>query len=475
MSHLQAHGTHGDVSVRSRSAVLVLLGFIILAGGGCASNTSNNSPQALFGEYKKLLEQQKAGMPMEDDVTKKLPEMTAAEYERLGDTYLRQGNINMAYLQYDKSLRMEPKQARVRYKVGLLFLKRDAADEALKEFQEILKQDAKYALGYEGTGQALLKMNKYTEAEQHFRHALALNAALWQCHNFLGILYDRQQRYDQAIAEYRAAVSLKPDEGFLLNNLGMSYYLKGDYEQAVQTFTEALKTAPAQNKIYNNLGLALVKLGREREALEAFKNGGDEAKAYNNLGVIYLGERRYQEAIAAFEKAVQLSPSYYVKANENLKTARQALAGAASLSPTTSRAPRSPSPSAPIANREPSDSERQPTNAPPISIDRRSQVEEPATEATFPIQVTDASGSYTIQVHSFRTQAKVDRVVSHYRQRGYQAFSAPQRASEEEPRWRRIFIGRFATKTDAEAFGRQVSLRERLTDFLVVRGSWAGA
>jgi Flp pilus assembly protein TadD len=473
MTHLQAGGSHSDVSGRSWP-VVVLLGLIALAGGGCASS---NPQQALFGEYKKLLEQQKAGMPPESDAVKKLPEMTAGEYEHLGDTYLRQGNINMAYLQYDKALRMEPKQTRVRYKVGLLFLRKGLPDEALKEFQEILTHDATFVLAYDGIGQALLKKSNYDDAEKHFRHALALSPELWQCHNFLGILYDRRQRYDEAIAEYRAALSLKPDEGFLLNNLGMSYYYKGDYKQAVQTFTEALKTAPAQNKIYNNLGLALAKLGREREALAAFKNGGDEAKAYNNLGVIYLGEKRYQEAIAAFEKAVQLSPSYYVKANENLKTARQALVGAASFSPTTSRVPGSPSPSAPIANKEPSESERQPANAPPTSIDRRSRLEHipPATEATLSIQVTDASGPYTIQVHSFRTQAKVDRVVSHYRQRGYLAFSAPQRESEEEPRWRRIFIGRFPTKTDAEAFGRQVSLRERLPDFLVVRGSWAGA
>jgi tetratricopeptide (TPR) repeat protein len=257
----------------------------------------------------------------------------------------------------------------------------------------------------------------------------------------------------------------------------MSYYFKGDYEEAVEAFTEALKTAPAQNKIYNNLGLALAKLGRDREALEAFKNGGDAAKAYNNLGVIYLGEKRYQEAIAAFEKAVQLSPSYYAKANENLKSARQALAGAASPSPTTSRAPRSPSPAAPMANRELSNSERQPPNAQPMNSDRRSQLENspPVTEATFPIQVTDASGSYTIQVHSFRTKAKIDQVVSHYRRRGYPAFSAPLGGGEEEARWRRIFIGRFATRIDAEVFGRQVSLREGLADFLIVRRSLAGA
>ncbi|HXH13865.1 MAG TPA: tetratricopeptide repeat protein [Alphaproteobacteria bacterium] len=474
MSHLQADGNHGDVSVRSWPVVLALFGAISLVGGGCASN---NTPQALMGEYKKILERQKAGMAFEDDVTQKLPEMTAAEYERLGDTYLRQGNINMAYLQYDKALRMEPQQVRVRYKVGLLFLRRGSPDEALKEFQAILQHDTTFALAYEGIGQVLLQKANYDEAELYFRHALALSPELWQCHNFLGILYDRQQRFDEAIAEYRAALALQPAQGFLLNNLGMSYYLKGDYEGAVQAFMEALRTAPAQNRIHNNLGLALAKLGRYDAALEAFKNAGDDAKAYNNLGMIYLGEKRYQEAIAAFEKAVQLSPSYYAKANENLKVAKQALAEAASVSMIPRWGPTSPSPSAPLANREPSTSERQPPNPRPTTSDRRSEIKHtsPATEAALSIQVTDASGSYTVQVHSFRTQAKVDRVVSHYRQRGYHAFSAPQQGSEGEPRWQRIFIGRFATKTDAEAFGRHVSLGERLTDFLVVRGSWADA
>jgi Flp pilus assembly protein TadD len=474
MTHLQASRSYGEVSVRSWPAVLALLGAIAVAGGGCASN---NSSQALTGEYKKMLERQKAGMAFEDDATQKLPAMTAGEYERLGDTYLRQGNINMAYLQYDKALRMEPTEARVRYKVGLLFLKKGSADEALKEFQAILQHDATFALAYEGIGQALLKQSKPADAEKHFRHALALNPELWQCHNFLGILYDRQQRYDAAIAEYRSALALKPDQGFLLNNLGMSYYFKGDYEEAVQAFAEALKTAPDQNKIQNNLGLALAKLGRESEALEAFKYGGDEAKAYNNLGVIYLGEKRYQEAIAAFEQAVQLSPSYYPKANENLKVARQALAGAASISPTASRMRRSPSPSVPIENRDPSNAAQQPPNPQPMSLDRRSQIKSmlPVTEVSLSVAPREAREPYTIQVHSFRTKAKIDQVVSRYRQRGYPAFSSSPTGSEEQPRWRGIFIGRFATKIDAEAFGRQVSLRERLADFLIVRRSWDGA
>jgi hypothetical protein len=72
------------------------------------------------------------------------------------------------------------------------------------------------------------------------------------------------------------------------------------------------------------------------------EKGGDEAKAHNHLGVMYLGEKRDQEPIASFEKAVQLSPSYYLNATENLKTARQALSEVSSISPTARKRPISP-------------------------------------------------------------------------------------------------------------------------------------
>jgi len=56
-----------------------------MAGGGCASRESQ---PVLRGEYKKLLERQKAGIPTENDVAKKLPVMTVPEHTCVGDTYL---------------------------------------------------------------------------------------------------------------------------------------------------------------------------------------------------------------------------------------------------------------------------------------------------------------------------------------------------------------------------------------------------
>ena len=75
-------------------------------------------------------------------------------------------------------------------------------------------------------------------------------------------------------------------------------------------------------RTYNSLGLSLSKLRRYQEAFEAFKAGGSVASAYNNLGFVYLNEARNDKAVECFEKAIASSPEFYVRASENLKTAR---------------------------------------------------------------------------------------------------------------------------------------------------------
>jgi len=97
--------------------------------------------------------------------------------------------------------------------------------------------------------------------------------------------------------------------------------LAGKYEKAVEAFYRTLETDRSQ-RTYNNLGLVLSKLGRYREAFEAFKKAGTEAEAYNNLGCVYLQQGEYAKAIRSFKKAIELKPAFYIKASENLKKAK---------------------------------------------------------------------------------------------------------------------------------------------------------
>ena len=182
-----------------------------------------------------------------------------------------------------------------------------------------------FAPAYEGMGRALLKMGKDVEAEQEFHAALLYDAELWTSTNYLGIVADRRYAHKDAIHLYEVALEKKANNPAILNNLGMAYYLDQQYESAARTFQLALQSGGNNGKIANNLGLALAKLGHYDLAYDAYTRGMGSAKAYNNLGVAFLEERQYARASRCFEKAIDMQPTFYEKAKENLSLSNRML------------------------------------------------------------------------------------------------------------------------------------------------------
>lgn len=323
------------------SLALLLLCLVATGCGGKGAQDLSGSMGGLFKQdrYEKLMKRQDASTPPELDVAKKLPEMTEADHERLGDRYFTEGKLEMAFLQYSKVLQKQPDNPMVLCKRGMIFLRKSKSDLAMKDFQAVLAKDPAHALAHQGMGQAFFRMKNYTEAEKHFQQAVKGNPRLWVSYNFLGIMYDYQDRHPQAVESYKAAIGAKQDEAPLFNNLGVSYALMGDNERAVEAFRQGLSLSPRDRKIGNNLGMVLCKLGRHFEALEAFKTSGDEAQAYNNLGCFYLEEGEFEKAMRAFERAIQLRQDNYAQAKDNLRKAETALQGPAGGSAAEGRKP----------------------------------------------------------------------------------------------------------------------------------------
>jgi Flp pilus assembly protein TadD len=297
------------------------LGFflILLVLGGCASS-DNSRIQKIDNIH---ITPYSDALP-DEPTEKKLPEMSGDEYERLGDTLLNRGQLHIAYLQYERSLQLNPVNLRVEYKKGLALLLGKKNDEAIDQFKSLLQKDQSFALAYEGIGRALLQKKEYGDAESNFLKALKLNPTLWKSHNFLGNIYDFNKNFEKAIWAYQAALAIKPDNGLLYNNLGVSYNLSGEFKKAVAAFKKAIGLKYTKSRVYNNLGLALANLEQYSEALQAFKQAGGVARAYNNLGCIYLSRGKFEEAIFCFEKAIEIEPGFYARANENLKKVRTA-------------------------------------------------------------------------------------------------------------------------------------------------------
>ena len=250
------------------------------------------------------------------------PEMTGAELERAGDILFSRGNLHMASVKYTKSLKLDPDNTRVLYKIGRLFVIGRLNADAVQVFEEVLKREPEHALSYKGLGRAHFQMKQYDQAAKKYQKALKLDPNLWQAHNSLGIIHDYQEKYELAAYDYSQAILLKPDEGLLYNNLGVSYFLAGEYQKAINAFNEALARKYSKKKVFNNLGLALAKLERYQSAFGAFVKGGDEAQAYNNMGCVHLEQGDAKKAIHSFEKAIEVNTAFYGKASENLKHVR---------------------------------------------------------------------------------------------------------------------------------------------------------
>jgi Flp pilus assembly protein TadD len=294
--------------------VLILLIGIGLTGCATSQRSAISKPEKPFFSFNDQADQ--APDPV---LNQTLPNMTGRELEALGDRQFSSKDYYMAFVQYGKALKLDPDNARLIYKQGLILLETGKYDDALKAFQSVVDKQPGYAAAHEGMGTALLKMQQYELAAPHLQQSLELNPGSWKARNLLGNIYDIQEKYDMASREYADAILLNPHDGMLYNNLGVSLSLAGRYEESLSTFKRALNANGSKDIIYNNLGLVLARMGRYDAALSAFKQGADTARAYNNLGCVLMAQGEYQKAAQSFNQAIAASPKFYETAYENLK------------------------------------------------------------------------------------------------------------------------------------------------------------
>jgi tetratricopeptide (TPR) repeat protein len=252
--------------------------------------------------------------------------LTPAQHEQVADGFLRRDKPEMAFMHYNTAIGLDPDNLSVRVKKGDLLVLKGLDEQALAEYLEVLARDGDHAVANGAAGAVYFRAGLYDEARTHLERAVRLDPTLWRASNYLGILSDRAGDHDRAVEQYTAALTHCPtsSSGEIYNNLGVVYVARKEYGLAVDAFRRALTDGDVSPRTYNNLGLALARLDRLDEALEAFKYAGGAFRANNNLGYVLLTDDQPEKAVPYFERAVELAPSYYVKAAENLNRARLA-------------------------------------------------------------------------------------------------------------------------------------------------------
>ena len=88
-------------------------------------------------------------------------------------------------------------------------------------------------------------------------------------------------------------------------------YTRGQYQEALNEGSQLLEQFPKSIRLYNIVGAANNGLGRQKEAIEAYKKAisfnPDYAEAHHNLGNALKDSGRLMEAIEAYDKAIKIN------------------------------------------------------------------------------------------------------------------------------------------------------------------------
>jgi pilus assembly protein FimV len=182
-------------------------------------------------------------------------------YYKLADLYYRRGLFGEAKLQYHKALEIDPKDKKARDGLRMIESKATKASEPEKKIVEDTTREK------DPVWNAILQ-------ELQRQLSAQLKQDDYQTHYHLGIAFKEMSLLQKAIEEFKIALA-DPDlefYGYLM--LGMCYREMGNHNEAIENLKKGLKIKPLVTKqyedIYYQLGLAFEEGGQMKDALEAF-------------------------------------------------------------------------------------------------------------------------------------------------------------------------------------------------------------
>ncbi|MDD5265896.1 MAG: tetratricopeptide repeat protein [Methylococcales bacterium] len=233
---------------------------------------------------------------------------------------LSEGQSENALFYYIKTLQFNNKNIQALEHIAAIHSRNKHPELALKIYQDILAIDSKNLFANENLGLYLLANGQIGKAKEHLTAAVTKSNSSWKAHNGLGVIADLANNSSEAIAHYQAALAMQPTDPMILNNLGYSYYLSGDKTKAKFYFNQALNFDNRYDRAIHNLALLEIQNGNFSTAVALFNRIMPAYESYNNIGYICMLNGQHDMADEYLNRAINESPVYFPKAQENLKT-----------------------------------------------------------------------------------------------------------------------------------------------------------
>lgn len=201
----------------------------------------------------------------------------------------RAGNEAAAIDQYEKVMRLDPKNAQVARRLAVLHDRRGEFAKADVEYRKATTALPRDADLLNDWGYSYYLRNNWSEAETKLRQALKVDPRHTRARCNLGLVLGQQGRYPEAMKTFREA---QLSEAEAHSNLGFVYWTQGKLDEARQQCRLALQKDSGCNK---SLEL-LTQLDRPaRPAADVVTASHDRPKAVQAKPAVMPAEAKVQE------------------------------------------------------------------------------------------------------------------------------------------------------------------------------------
>ncbi|MBP6631904.1 MAG: HEAT repeat domain-containing protein [Kofleriaceae bacterium] len=247
---------------------------------------------------------------------------SAAGYARLGEVLAEHGMPADARTNYDKAIKLEPKNADLYRGRAQVFESTKAFADAVGDWEKVLAltpatDRAKRKEAQRRLVQLITRWGaRVSEYHNRWTAAFKKSPPDVEAGYFLVEYYGRRPQKGEPLATLEALRRLVPADQETLLDLVKAYRHVHRYDDAVALLLELAKLAPAREReVYSQIAEIKTEARSDQEAIEwaqkALAKAPKDPVAYERLAERYVEMQRFTDAIAAYQKTLELDPRNY--------------------------------------------------------------------------------------------------------------------------------------------------------------------
>ena len=238
---------------------------------------------------------------------------TFKEFEERAQLLYKNGDLELAIIEYSKALLFFPKNPIAYYNRGVYNLEFYELETAIIDFKKSIKYDfPEPAYPLTNIGTCFSELGNLDSALVYFDQSLEIEPEFFSVLKDKVLVLFKLGKLDQAIENFNQALKIEPKYAAALAGRGQVFQDLGELKKAEKDYSTAISLDKTSYDSFNNRGNVRKELGNIEDAIidyeKAIELYPEYFLTYFNLGVIFGNVKDYDKAVWYYSKSIELNP-----------------------------------------------------------------------------------------------------------------------------------------------------------------------